>query len=103
VLALEVDVDEPAQLTVVAGDPVAQLAVLGVEALEHLPHRAAVGLRLAGAARDAAQLGREVDRDRHQTATPDSIASNASKRGSMSATSKLPRTASSVLSPSPVM
>ena len=98
----DVDVDEAAQLAVLAGDAVAQLAVLRVERLEHLADGAAVGLRLGGAAGGGAQLRRELDRDGHQACAP-SAASNASKRGSISATSNVPRTASSVLSPSPVM
>ena len=53
-------------------------------------------------AHDAAQLGGELHRDRHQTCTP-SAASKASKRGSISAISTESLTASSVLSPSPVM
>ena len=40
VLAAEVDVDEAAQAAVGVGDPLAQLAVLGVERLEHLADRA---------------------------------------------------------------
>src|SRR5215218_4287211 len=104
VLALQVDVDEAAQLPVLAREPVAQLAVLGVQRLEHLADGRAVGARLRGTAGGGPQLRRELDRDRHQTATScTSTASKASNRGSICATSTLSRTASSVLSPSPVM
>src|SRR5215216_847926 len=70
VLAPQVDVDEPAQLAVVARDAGAQLAVAGVQRLEHLADRAPVGPRLGGAAGGLAQLRGELDRDGHVTPPP---------------------------------
>ena len=89
-----------------------QLAVLRVERLEHLADGGALGLGRDGAAGRVAQLRGQLHGDRHQTATPGSedarssgstAASKASTVGSMSATSNVPRTASMVFSPSPVM
>src|SRR5215211_7780769 len=59
VLAPQVDVDERAQL-----------AVAGVQRLEHLADRAPVGPRLGGAAGGLAQLRGELDRDGHVTPPP---------------------------------
>src|SRR6187397_1551437 len=49
VLAADVDVDEPAQPAVAIRQPVAQLAVLGVQRLEHLADGRAAGLDRAAA------------------------------------------------------
>ena len=76
----DVDVDEAPQAAVASDDALAQLAVLRVERLEHLADRAAGGLRPRRAAGRGAQLGRDLDRDRHQTAAPANAASNASTR-----------------------
>ena len=100
----EVDVDEAAQPAVVVGDPLAQLAVLGVERLEHLADRARRST-CASAAPPAASrscvgsltvtaIRRRRRRTPRRTRRP-----TARSRS----TSNVPRTASSVFRPSPVM
>src|SRR4051812_48399185 len=104
VLAVDVDVDEAAQAAVAVRQAVAQLRMLRVERLEH----GADGVALDGdcrlAAGGGAQLRGELDGDAHQALAPAiTVASNASNRGSISWASNVPRTASRVLSPSPVI
>src|SRR3954449_3759933 len=70
VLAGHVDVDEAPQLAVVAAQAVAQRVVLAVERLEHLADGAALAADLGLAAGRVAQLGRQLDGDRHYAATP---------------------------------
>src|SRR4051794_7246384 len=77
VLASDVDVDEAPQPTVAVGDPLAQLAVLGVDGLEHLADGRTLGAERRLAADRRAQLCRQLHGDRHQTATATSD-SNAS-------------------------
>src|SRR3954454_137096 len=77
VLAAQIHVHEPAQAAVVVGHPRAQLAVLGVEAVERLPHRRAVDPRLGLIARGVAELRRQLDPDRHHAAAANA-ASNSS-------------------------
>src|SRR4051812_37411019 len=104
VLAVDVDVDEAAQGAVAVREAVAQVRVLAVERLEHGADGAALDRHRRRAAGRAAQLRGELDGDGHQTCAPLSTAvSKASKRGSISCASNVPRTASSVLRPSPVM
>src|SRR6266508_2202424 len=104
VLAVDVDVDEPAQPAVAVGQAIAQLAVALEEGVEHSAHGGAVDAHRALAACGFAQLGRELDL-RHQTRTsaPSTSATNWSNDGAISNASNVPRTASSVLRPSPVM
>src|SRR4051812_44925466 len=64
VLAAYVHVDEAAQLAVVA-DPLAQVAVAVEEGVEDLADGGAVDLGLRLALGDRAQLGGNLDRDRH--------------------------------------
>ena len=65
VLALHVHVHEAAQVAVL-GDPLAQPLEALVEAVEHLADRGDVlDARLGLAARDAAELRWDLDRDRH--------------------------------------
>src|SRR5262245_45278637 len=76
VLAADVDVHEPAQAAAAVGESVAQLAVLGVQRLEHLADGGTAGLDRAAAARRVAQLRGELD-GRHYAVTP-TADSNAS-------------------------
>src|SRR5215218_1926963 len=105
VLAVHVDVDEPAQGAVAVGQPVAQLAVALEQRVEHLADRPALELELTLAAGRRPQLRGDLDLDRHhaRAPAPSTFAVNSSNDGAISWTSNVPRTASSVLSPSPVM
>src|SRR3954464_13902856 len=104
VLAVDVDVDEAAQAAVAVGERVAQLRVLAVERLEHRADGLAVDGDLRGAAGGGAPLGRQLDGAAHHAESPAStVDSNAENFGSISWASKVSRTASSVLRPSPVM
>src|SRR5689334_16251371 len=102
VLAAQVHVHEAAQAAAVVGHPRPQLAVLGVEAVERLPHRRAVDLRLGLVAGGVAQLRRQLDPNGHH-ATAANASSNSSTDGAISVTVNVSRTVSSVFSPSPVM
>src|SRR4029079_18216557 len=92
------------QAAVAVGQAVAQLAVALEERVEHRADGRALHAHGARAARRLAQLGRQLAL-RHQTRTsaPSTSATNWSKDGAISNASKVPRTASSVLRPSPVM
>src|SRR4051812_29708644 len=59
VLAVDVDVDEATQLAVVVADALAQVRVLGVDAVEHLADGRARGRHGGRAAHGSPQLGRE--------------------------------------------
>src|SRR5947208_15455803 len=65
VLAVDVDVDEAAQAAVAVGEAVAQPGVLGVERLEDVADRLARHRDRRRAAGGGAQLGGQLDRDRH--------------------------------------
>src|SRR4051812_26156706 len=77
VLAADVDVDEAPQPTLAVGDPLAQLAVRRVDRVQHFGYGAALSGQRRLAADRGAQLGWQLDGDRHQavTATWDSNAS----------------------------
>src|SRR5436305_2043847 len=70
VLPADVDVDEAPERPVVVGHAAAQLAEAVVELPEHLLDRRPVDLRLAVALGGRPELGRDLHRDRHQTAAP---------------------------------
>src|SRR4051812_24301019 len=104
VLAVDVDVDEAPQRAAVVGEPLAQLRVLAVQPVEHRPDRRPLDRDLRLPAGRGAQLGRDLHRDGHHATAPAwTLLSNCSNRGSISCASKVSRTASSVLRPSPVM
>src|SRR5690348_3671167 len=104
VLARDVDVDEAPQRAVVVIDARAQLVVADEQRLEHLAHVCAVDLGLGLATGRGTKLRGNLDADRHQARTPaPSAASKAATVGAIEHVSNVPRTASSVLRPSPVM
>src|SRR4051794_16543384 len=65
VLAVDVDVDEAAQLAALVADALAQVRVLGVDAVEDLANGRPRRRHRRGAADGGPQLGRELDGDAH--------------------------------------
>src|SRR5205085_767105 len=99
-----VDVDEAAQRAVLVRDPPAQLLEALEQAVEHLLHSGAFEQCLGFAPRRRPQLRGDLDDDRHQTASASGTpALNAASVGSIVRVSNVPRTASSVFRPSPVI
>src|ERR1700724_540189 len=104
VFAGQVHVDEAPQRSVLIGDARAQLLEAVEQSVQDLLDRRAIDLRLGLAPGSRPQLRRDLHDDRHQTVTASGTpAWKASTVGSIVRVSNVPRTASSVLRPSPVI
>src|ERR1700722_8791631 len=119
VLAAEIHVHKAPERAALIGQALAELVIALVQAVQDLAHGGAFELSLALPAGGSAKLGWDLDRDAHSTqplapanaagvlaaltGACSTSASNCSTDGSISWDSKVPRTASSVFSPSPVI